>query len=568
MKSFVLGSQLGISCEGSHCGCAFPKNYTSGLASTSSGFLKTFPISIMPSTPKFFSLDDGNEKNYSLSYLIDNLDLASLNSCDRYAPICAVPHDDLLAFLNMVDVDISSQSQLLSDSNNYVFQSIYKYAINLQRDSLGKQFSSSSNLSSTYARKSVLSQLYRAKKNIESSSARSCMIMPSCAVDFLSSSGLQSFRDKTDALKTSSTIGAESALKNHFLDAAAINGFGDKVANSNLFNSAISSVQSPQGDISPIFVAHISSGFPCGLDGVINGSLIDGMSTWRPRGSSTAYVSWLNDHIENYSPDIFKRHGLASGQFCVRELNNAPAYMGLSSVQPSSLKSGSWYGFLPDPFKFVDIFCRPIYQGMLQSKANFLGIIITQPLEELLAIASSDWHQSRFQVRRALEHQFLGRTLAASTVRLKRDEAGFENVSGRVWDSQQVDPANGDCLPDWIWCPREEDRSQDVLGLIRSCSDSDSVWHAMRFRYRGLSSQNPFRGLSIQPNSYNSNLANALSLRSSLNIDDICDLIRSEMLQWISVVSMHLNNVYDTGGLHSGDDNSGWSWESSGMVGT
>ena len=568
MNSFVLGSQLGISCEGSHCGCAFPKNDISGLASASSRFLKSFPISVMPSTPKFFSLDDGNEKHHSLSYLIENLDSASLNSCDRYAPICAMPHDELLSFLNMVDVDISNQSQLLSDSNNYVFQSIYKYAINLQKDSLGRQFANSLNLSSTYARKSVLNQLHRAKKNIESSSARSCMIMPSCAVDFLSSSGLQSFGDKTDALKTSSTINAESALKNHFSDAAAINGFGDKVANSNLFNAATSSSHYPQGDISPIFVAHISSGFPCGLDEIINGSLIGGKSTWRPRGSSSAHVSWINDHIESYSPDIFKRHGLVSGQFCVRELNSAPAYMSLSSVQPSSLKSGSWYGLLPDPFKFVDIFCKSVYQGMLQSKANFLGIVIAQPLEELLTIASSDWHQSRFQVRRALEHQFLGRPLSASTVRLKRNESGFEEVSGRVWDSQQADPSNGDCLPDWIWCPQEEDRSQDVLGLIRSCSDSDSIWHAIRFRYRGLSSRNPFRGLSIRSNSYNSNLANSLSLRSSLNIDDICDLIRSEMLQWISVVSVHLNNVYETGGLHSGDNNSGWSWKSSGMVGT
>lgn len=393
---------------------------------------------------------------------------------------------------------------------------------------------------------------------------KTSVIPPACA-DFISSDSTMAFGTIRDAAFRVGNSNFRSELQRNFAIACGISGFGLKMPFMESFTSSKNTYLYNVNSRGNFFV-HMSSGMPHGWVDLVNSTKLPHGSTFRAVGAEDAKPNFQYQILSDSCKLAARESGLSLARFAKTIGQQDSIILCVSSVLPTALMGGSWYGMLPIPEYFIDEYIRPMLRGIHDGGGRVLDFVIGDNMEEIISAATSTSNAYRFSARRSLEHQFLGRRMISGPIDEKRDELGHENALGFAWDHEVADPELGNCMHDIFWADMDGSRMIDWKGTISSCVDDQAAWSSLRFIYPDLPAINPVRGMSISSGRYNNNNANSVASSPSLSTRQIVAILRWEMVEWARRLTRHLRALADTNARYTASVSPDWSISSAGTV--
>lgn len=558
----VPSFQLGLTCGDDLCCCAFGSYEDGIIGNQYVSSLSSAGIGISPSVHDFLSTDNFGNSQDSVEEVLESASAEMLASCPVNFPVFMHPAPELLDLMNPTVLDAVSRQKMLGGVDGVAFRRAFEAMRRMQRWSGNQNVSPTLAQDASMLRRSVVSDIVRSCDLVTHQFGKTAVVVPAGCPSFVDEDGVAGWRSFADGRAGSSNAASRAALTASLSSAAALSGLGS-LASDGSSEARVSSAQYPSQ--TKAFCFHMSSGYPLGCSAAVDGTSLPNDQTYRQPLTSSISANFSHQALSSSARLIFREAGVTTASFCKR-LMSPPMHLAVSGVSGGSSMSASWYGMLPVPGSLIDDMVRPIVSGMLDSGVQIQSIVIAEDMERLLQIATSSSHPKRYGVRRCIEHQFLHRKLKLDAQVRTRVEGSATGMSSLSWNLQDAHPQLGTCLPDEMWCDLGDSNGHDWKSLINTCGSSDSNWQAYRYSRPGLPSANPFAGMRIRPNDFNTSQSVAIANLPSFGAREVVDLIRWEFFEWTRQVGIHLVNLVAAKGRYSASGNDSWKILTHGQV--
>jgi hypothetical protein len=559
----VPSSQLGLRHDPNICYCVFGGAQAGVIEAHDVASLVKDGVLVSASVSDYLSTESFSNSNDSLYDIVDAHNTVTWKSCGINPIYIMMPAKEVFDLLSPLDLNIIEQQKMLGGNDHPAFRRTFESIKRMHRRGASSGINIHSRIDSEAIHLAVISDLNRGRNFLLHRLGGVPILVPPPAGSFVDLDGVRGWLGMSDGMSASSNSQSRSALSSSLDQSASLCGFGTASYGSHSLSMGERDYKSTGGGI---FCFSISAGYPAGLDKVIDGSLLPYGQTYRQSGSSRMQINFSSAVLRHTSARIFRENGKTIGSFVVNRLGKPPFYLSVCGVSPRSTMSSHWYGMISHPAALIDDVVRPIFLGLVDAKCVIDGVVIGDDLEYLLSVATSSVNPLRYAVRRCLEHQFLGRPLKLVRESRQRKESGISDAESYVWNVGDADPDLGMCLPDEMWCAIGSHSKHNWKVLIDTCSNGDSNWHAYRFRHPNLPVANPFRGMRLRPEGFNSSNAAKVASLSYVGAREVVDTIRWELFEWTRHVGRHIVDLVRSKGMYSAAGTDGWKTETSGLV--